>query len=106
MRKNFTFFGAPTAIFIFVHRDLHEYAVLDAGIFLQSPMLPAATHGLATCAQGALATYAGPVRATFDVPTPYKLICGLSIGYAADDPVNQYNPGRGEVAALKFPVKA
>lgn len=105
MRKNFTFFGAPTAIFIFVHRDLHEYAVLDAGIFLQSLMLSAEAHGLATCAQGALATYAGPVRAAFDVPAPYKLICGLSIGYAADDPVNQYNPGRGEVAALKIPLK-
>ena len=104
MRKSFTFFGAPTAKFIFVHRDLHEYAVLAAGIFLQSLMLSAEAHRLATCAQGALATYAGPVRTVFDVPAPYKLICGLLISYAADDPVNQYNPGRGDVAALKTPL--
>ena len=100
MRRNFEFFGAPTAIFIFVHRGLHEYAVLDAGIFLQSLMLSAEARGLATCAQGALATWSGPVKAAFDVPKDYKLICGLAIGYASDHPVNRFNPGRGEVEDL------
>ncbi len=106
MRRNFEFFGAPTAIFVFVHRGLHEYAVLDAGIFLQSLMLSAQANGLATCAQGALATWAGPVRAAFAVPRQYKLLCGLAIGYASDQPVNQFNPGRGEVAELLIPVNA
>lgn len=100
MRRNFEFFGAPTAIFIFVHRGLHEYAVFDAGIFLQSLMLSAEAHGLATCAQGALATWAGPVKAAFDVPQDYKLICGLSLGYSSDHAVNGFNPGRGEVREL------
>ena len=105
MRRNFEFFGAPTAMFIFVHGGLREYAVLDAGIFLQSLMLSAEAHGLATCAQGALATWAGPVKTAFDVPPHYKLLCGLSIGYASDQPVNQYNPGRGSVEDLRIPAK-
>jgi nitroreductase len=100
MRRNFEFFGAPTAIFVFVHGGLHEYSVLDAGILLQTIMLSAQARGLATCAQGALATWAGPVRAAFEVPKGYKLICGVSIGYASGHRVNQYNPGRGPVDNL------
>ena len=105
MRRNFEFFGAPTVMFVFVHGGLHEYAVLDAGIFLQSLMLSAQAHGLATCAQGALATWGGPVKAAFEVPARHKLVCGLSIGYASDHPVNQYNPGRGRVEELRIPPR-
>ena len=94
LRRNFEFFGAPTVIFIFVHAGLHEFSVLDAGIFLQTLMLSAHANGLATCAQGALATWAGPVRKEFAIPKHYRLICGLSIGYASASPVNLYNPGR------------
>mgnify|MGYP000028120672 CR=1 FL=1 len=105
MRRNFDFFGAPTVIFLFVHAGLREFAVLDAGIFLQSIMLSAQSHGLGNCAQGALATWAGPVKAAFDVPSHYKLICGLSIGYAADKPVNTYNPGRAPAESLLLPPR-
>ncbi len=105
MRKNFEFFNAPTVLFIFVHAGLHEFSVLDAGIYLQSLMLSAHANGLATCAQGALATWGGPVRAAFEVPADYKLICGVSMGYASSDTVNQFNPGRAPAAAQLLPVK-
>jgi nitroreductase len=94
MRKNFEFFGAPVAIFVFVHSGLREFSVLDAGIFMQSLMLSAHAHGLGTCAQGALATWVGPVKAAFEVPPGYKLIAGLSIGYPSNAHVNHFNPGR------------
>ena len=100
MRRNFEFFGAPAAIFIFVHRGLREFSVLDAGIFMQSLMLSAHAHGLGTCAQGALATWAGPVRQAFDVPMYYKLIGGVSVGYASAHAINQYNPGRAKAADI------
>ena len=100
MRKNFEFFGAPTALFVFVHSGLRAFSVLDAGIFLQTLMLSAHAHGLGTCAQGALATWAGPVRTAFQIPPEYKLICGVSIGYPTAHPVNQYDPGRGAPADL------
>ena len=100
MRRNFEFFGAPTAIFLFAHKGLHEFSVLDTGIFLNTLMLSAHANGLATCAQGALATWAGPIRAQFKVPAPYQLICGLSIGYASEAQVNNFNPGRSEFKTL------
>lgn len=103
MRRNFEFFGAPTAIFVFVHSGLREFSVLDAGIYIQTLMLSAHAHGLGTCAQGALATWGGPVRSAFDIPVGYKLICGISIGYASGHAVNQFNPGRQRVANRLIP---
>jgi nitroreductase len=100
MRRNFEFFGAPTALFLFAHRGLCEFPVLDAGVYLQTLMLSAHARGLATCAQGALATWAGPVRAAFDIPAPYRLICGVSIGYASAHAVNDFNPGRAAATLL------
>ncbi len=105
MRRNFEFFGAPTVIFVFVHQGLREYSVLDAGIFLQSFMLAAEARGLGTCAQGALATWASPVRAAFEVPEDYNLICGISVGYASGHKVNTFNPGRADVGEMVIPSR-
>ncbi len=105
MRRNFEFFGAPVALFFFVHKGLREFSVLDAGILLQSIMLSAQARGLATCAQGALATWAGPVRAEFEVPADYKLVCGMALGYASTHKVNGYNPGRAGLNRLRLSPK-
>jgi nitroreductase len=103
MRRNFEFFGAPTVMFLFVHAGLREFSVLDAGILLQTVMLSAQARGLGTCAQGALTTWAGPARRAFAVPANFKLICGISIGYASEHPVNAFNPGRAPVQELLIP---
>ena len=102
MRRNFEFFGAPTVIFLFAHKGLHEFSILDAGIFLNTLMLSAHAHGLATCAQGALVTWASPIRSEFKIPEPYQLICGLSIGYASESAVNNFNPGRRDANLLQI----
>jgi nitroreductase len=94
MRRNYLFFDAPVALFLFAHAGLGAYSVLDAGIWLQSFMLACQSRGLATCAQGALAVWPKPVRAAFEVPEQYKLVCGCSVGFAADAKVNAFNPGR------------
>jgi nitroreductase len=106
LRRNFEFFGAPTVLSVFVHAGLREFAVLDAGVFLQTLMLSAHARGLATCAQGALATWAGPVRDAFDVPRHYKLVRGVALGFASAHPVNSYNPGRGDLRELLIPPRA
>ncbi|HEX6888783.1 MAG TPA: nitroreductase family protein [Candidatus Nanopelagicales bacterium] len=94
MRRNFELFGAPTVVFVLVHEGLGSYAVLDAGVMLQTLMLAAHARGLGSCAQGALAIWAGPVRRAFDIPRQYQLICGVSLGYPSDHPVNAFRPGR------------
>jgi len=96
-RQNFEFFGAPVAMFLFVHKHLKSYAALDAGIFLQTIMLSAHSLGLGTCAQGALATWASPVRNHLEIPKDYKLIVGLSLGYPSDNPINTFNVGRDDL---------
>ncbi|HEX4858140.1 MAG TPA: nitroreductase [Usitatibacteraceae bacterium] len=106
MRRNYEFFGAPVALFFFVHGGLREFSVLDAGIVVQTVMLSAQARGLATCAEGALAQWAGPVRAAFDVPKDYKLICGMALGYASDHAVNAFNPGRIEARQLLLPARS
>ena len=100
MRKNYEFFGAPTVIFLFAHEGLGHYATLDAGIWLQSFMLAAQARGLGTCAQGALAVWPEPIRAAFDVPPRYRLLCGCSVGFPAATPVNAFNPDRPAAEAL------
>src|SRR5262245_21811872 len=49
-RRNFAFFDAPAVAFLFTHEALGAYAVLDAGVFLQSLLLVAAEAGVGTCA--------------------------------------------------------
>ncbi len=100
MRRNYEFFGAPVALFLFAHAGLGVYSTLDAGVFLQSFMLACHAHRLGTCAQGALAVWSKPVREAFAVPPYYRLLVGCSVGYPADAPVNAFNPGRQEALAL------
>jgi nitroreductase len=100
MRRNYEFFGAPAVAFLFGHQRLGLYAALDTGVFLQSLMLAAQARGLGTCAQGALAIWAAPVRALFDVPPDYRLLVGVSIGFPTDAAVNAFSPGRPSADAL------
>lgn len=103
MGRNFVFFDAPVAMFVFVHRKLGVYSVLDAGIFLQSLMLAATDRGLGTCAQGALGVWRSPVERHFEIPDDYKLVCGLSLGYPADESVNRFRPERRRREELVLP---
>jgi nitroreductase len=105
MRRNFEFFGAPTVLFLFVHEGLREYSVLDAGVMLQTLLLSAHARGLGACAQGALAIWAGPVRDAFEVPGSHKLICGVSLGYPSEHPVNTFRPGRVALDEILLPAR-
>ena len=82
-------------IFNFVQGDMGVFSPLDAGLFLQTLLLSAQANGLGTIAQGALAMWGSPVRAEFpEVPVGWKLLCGVSLGYATEEKVNTFNPGR------------
>lgn len=92
MAENFKFFGAPVAVFLFIHKDVGVYSALDAGIFMQSLMLAATENGLGSCAQGALGLYRSPIEKHFKIPENYHLLCGVALGYETDHPVNQFQP--------------
>lgn len=103
--RNYEFFGAPVSFFIFTHSGLGEYSVSDAGLFMQNLMLSAHAHGLGTCAQGASALWADPVKAEFDVPKGYKLLCGIALGYPSDHKVNGFRADRLPISDIKLKTK-
>jgi nitroreductase len=98
--RNYSFFGAPVELFIYVHKSLHIYAASDAGLMMQNLMLSAHAHGLGTCAQGAVAIWDDVVRKEFDIPKEYRLLCGIALGYPSDSPVNDFRANRLEVEAV------
>ena len=98
--KNYSFFGAPVELFIYVHKSLHIYAASDAGLMMQNLMLSAHAHGLGTCAQGAVAIWDDVVRKEFEIPKDYRLLCGIALGYPSDSPINDFKANRIGVEEL------
>ena len=92
--KNYEFFGAPTELFIFIHKSLDIWSASDAGLMLENLMLSAHAHGLGTCAQGAVVIWDDVVRKEFEVSKDYRLLTGLAIGYPTDAPVNSFGAHR------------
>jgi nitroreductase len=105
MARNFTFFDAPAAIFVFVDPGMKFTAFVDAGIMMQSLMLSATNKGLGTCAQGALGMWRSPLDKHFDIPKEYKLVCGLALGYAKDELINDFRPSKIGLDELLIPKK-
>jgi nitroreductase len=104
-QRNYEFFGAPVEVFVFIHRKLGLPAASDAGLFMQNLMLGARARGLGTCAQGAVAIWPDLVRAEFDVPKDYRLLCGIALGYPTDAKVNTFAaerlPGEQVTASVR-----
>ncbi|MEM1231361.1 MAG: nitroreductase [Pseudomonadota bacterium] len=85
--KNWEFFGAPHAAFLSYPEIMHRANAIDLGIFLQTLMLLFVERGIASCPQGALAAYPGPVKALLPIPEENAILCGLSFGYPDQDAV-------------------
>ena len=81
LSKNAEFFGAPVGIFVCVDERMGLPQWADLGIYLQSLMLLAVHHGLATCAQGFWRRYAGTLQRQLALPEPYHVACGVALGY-------------------------
>ena len=93
--RNFQFFGAPAAYFVTVDRRMGPPQWADLGMYLQSLMLLAVEHGLATCPQECWAVFPNTVEAFLGTPAERMLFCGVSIGYEDEaDPANQTRSAR------------
>jgi len=103
--KNYSFFGAPVEMFIYIHKSLHIYAASDAGLMMENLMLSAHGFGLGTCAQGAVNIWDDVVRKEFDIPKDYRLLCGMAIGYPSNSPVNSFKANRIGVDEILFKPK-
>ena len=85
MLENFKFFGAPSAFFCFVDRQMGRPQWSDLGMFLQNFMLLAKEAGLDTCPQEAWAIKQESVTAFVKAPDELMLFCGMAIGYRDDE---------------------
>ena len=102
---NYNFYGAPTELFIFIHKSLGIFAASDAGLMMENLMLSAHAHGLGACAQGAVAIWDEAVRKEFDIPNNYRLLCGIALGYPSDKKDNTFKAHRIPVEELLFKQK-
>lgn len=85
--RNFLFFDAPAGLIFTIDRDLEKGSWLDYGMFLQSVMLAARGLGLDTCPQAALASAHEILRRHLGIPPEQVVVCGMSLGYARADAV-------------------
>jgi nitroreductase len=85
--RNFRFFGAPVGVIFTVDRRLEIGSWLDYGMFLQNVMVAARGIGLHTCPQAAFAGLPNIVRAALDLPHQQVVVCGMAIGHADPDAV-------------------
>jgi nitroreductase len=98
--KNYEFFGAPTELFIYIHKSLGIWSASDAGLMMENLMLSAHAHGLGTCAQGAVALWDDVIRKEFEVSKDYRLLTGLAIGYPSNAPINGFGAHRISAAEI------
>lgn len=85
--RNYLFFDAPVGLVITLDRDLPVGAWLDTGMFLQNVMLAARGFGLDTCPQAAIASAHPVLRRELQIPEEQLVVCGMSLGYARADAI-------------------
>jgi len=98
--RNFEFFGAPHIAVVTAPAELGTYGAVDVGIYVAHFLLAAESLGVAAVAQAAIATRAGAVRADLGLEDDRLVLCGISFGFAADHPANDFRTSRAPVADL------
>ncbi|MFT7675052.1 MAG: nitroreductase [Gammaproteobacteria bacterium] len=80
--RNLELFDAPHVAFLFMSDwgGLREAA--DVGMYAQNLMLSIEAHGAASCPQTILGYNSEVVREAFNIGPEYKLLFGISFGYA------------------------
>ncbi len=96
--RNFAFFDAPHAAFLFMPQEFGLREAADVGMYAQNLMLSLTAHGLASCPQTALGFHADVVRKLFNIAPEHKLLFGISFGY--EDTAAAANSCRTDRAAL------
>ena len=86
-RRNYEFFGAPVGLMFTIDRVMRQGSWLDYGMFLQTLMVAARGHGLDTCPQAAFTPFHAIITGHLGAPANEQLVCGMSLGYADPDAV-------------------
>jgi nitroreductase len=85
--RNYDFFGAPVGLIFTIDRILRQGSWLDYGMFLENVMIAARGRGLDTCPQAAFMQFHRIITAHIGTPPEQMLVCGMSLGFADPDAV-------------------
>ena len=85
--RNYQFFDAPVGLMFTIHRSMQQGSWLDYGMFLQNVMIAARARGLDTCPQAAFTQYHRIIAEQLNLPDDEMLVCGMSLGYADLDKI-------------------
>ncbi|WP_029000814.1 nitroreductase [Azohydromonas australica] len=85
--RNYRFFDAPVGLMFTVDRVMEQGSFIDYGMFLQSVMVAARGRGLDTCPQAAFTLFHRVIARELGIPDDQLLVCGMSLGYADADRV-------------------
>ncbi|RYY27417.1 MAG: nitroreductase [Sphingomonadales bacterium] len=99
--RNYAFFDAPHAAFLYIPADGGLREAADCGKFAQTFMLALTAAGIGSCPQGALSHYPDIVRNVLGLEESGRLLVGISFGYADEaDPTSAVRPERCAVEDL------
>ncbi len=79
--RNFEFYGAPCAVFLFMDGSLGEWSIFDMGLFSQNLILAAHSLGVESCLQASVTNYAREIKQSLGVAENKKLVVCISLGY-------------------------
>jgi nitroreductase len=99
--ENFRLFGAAHLAVISTDQALGTYGAIDCGLFVAHFLLSAASLGIATIAQAAIAACAPFIRSHFGLSEDRQVLCAISFGYADEaHPANAFRTNRATLAEL------
>lgn len=97
-KANYSFYGAPHAVYLFQEKTLSQWSLFDLGLFAQNLMLAAHAKGLGTVPQAFVTDYAREIKEFLGIPASKRLVLGLSLGYPDPAaPINQFRTDRSSV---------
>lgn len=85
--RNYAFFDAPVGLMFTIDRVLQLGSWLDYGMFLEAVMVAARGRGLDTCPQAAFNRFHRIIGEHIGMPGSETFVCGMSLGYADPDRV-------------------
>ncbi len=102
--RNYQFFDAPVGLMFTIDRAMQQGSWLDYGMFLQNVMIAARARGLDTCPQAAFTQYHRIITEQLQLGPDEMLVCGMSLGYADLDKIENTLVTEREPAAgfVKF----
>ena len=99
--ENFRLFGAPHVAVITSDALLDVYGAIDCGAYVANFMAAAETVGVATIAQGSLASRSAVIRDHFQLPADRKVVCGIAFGFEdVKHPANAFRTDRADLSEV------